>query len=190
MPVKEIIRLAHAQRHARARRRQPGRRAHDASTCAISTATSTSSPATRPTGRPASACSTPRSEHLDAMPPYQGGGDMIESVTVDRITYGKPPHKFEAGTPAIVRGDRARRRAQLHDAGRAREASRATRPSLEPMRTQRLAELPWLKIYGTAPGKGAIVSFTHRRAAPARHLDRSSTARASRCAPAITARSR
>ena len=40
--------------------------------------------------------------HLDAMPPYQGGGEMIESVTVDRVTYGKPPHKFEAGTPPIV----------------------------------------------------------------------------------------
>ena len=40
--------------------------------------------------------------HLDAMQPYQGGGEMIESVDNDRITYGKAPHKFEAGTPPIV----------------------------------------------------------------------------------------
>src|SRR5262245_32722317 len=39
-----------------------------------------------------------KKKHLDAMPPYQGGGDMIESVHVDRVTYGTPPHKFEAGT--------------------------------------------------------------------------------------------
>ncbi len=43
-----------------------------------------------------------KKKHLDAMPPYQGGGEMIELVEVDRITYGKHPHKFEAGTPAIV----------------------------------------------------------------------------------------
>ncbi len=43
-----------------------------------------------------------RREHLDAMPPYMGGGEMIESVTEDWVTYGAPPHKFEAGTPPIV----------------------------------------------------------------------------------------
>src|SRR5207344_1660910 len=43
-----------------------------------------------------------KKKHLEAMQPYQGGGEMIEIVEVDRITYGKLPHKFEAGTPAIV----------------------------------------------------------------------------------------
>src|SRR4029453_9564241 len=43
-----------------------------------------------------------KKKHLEAMPPYQGGGDMIESVHTDRVVYGKPPHKFEAGTPPIV----------------------------------------------------------------------------------------
>ena len=97
-------------------------------------------------------------KHLDAMQPYEGGGDMIESVAVDRITYGKPPHKFEAGTPAIVeaiglgaalnymmqvgRDHIARHEAELRDYAHAR-----------------LAELSWLKIYGTAPAKGAIISF-------------------------------
>ena len=60
-----------------------------------------------------------------------GGGEMIESVHSRRITYGKPPHKFEAGTPPIVRGDRARRGAQLHDAGRPRAHRRATRRSFQ-----------------------------------------------------------
>src|SRR5262244_1802440 len=40
--------------------------------------------------------------HLEAMPPFNGGGEMIREVFEDRITYGDPPHKFEAGTPAIV----------------------------------------------------------------------------------------
>ena len=41
-------------------------------------------------------------EHLAAMPPFNGGGEMIREVFEDRITYGEPPHKFEAGTPSIV----------------------------------------------------------------------------------------
>src|SRR6201988_1092281 len=43
-------------------------------------------------------------EHLEAMPPFNGGGEMIREVFEDRITYGEPPYKFEAGTPAIVQG--------------------------------------------------------------------------------------
>ena len=41
-------------------------------------------------------------EHLAAMPPFNGGGEMIREVFEDRVTYGEPPHKFEAGTPPIV----------------------------------------------------------------------------------------
>src|SRR5207248_8826701 len=41
-------------------------------------------------------------EHLAAMPPFNGGGEMIREVFEDRITYGDPPHRFEAGTPPIV----------------------------------------------------------------------------------------
>ena len=41
-------------------------------------------------------------EHLEAMPPFNGGGEMIREVFEDRITYGEPPHRFEAGTPPIV----------------------------------------------------------------------------------------
>ncbi len=48
-------------------------------------------------------------EHLVAMRPFNGGGEMIREVARDWVTYGDPPHKFEAGTPAIVEVDRARR---------------------------------------------------------------------------------
>ncbi len=95
---------------------------------------------------------------LEAMPPYEGGGDMIESVSVDRITYNKPPHKFEAGTPAIVEaiglGAALNYMMQL---GREKIARYET--EVGSYAAARLAELPWLKLYGTAPGKGAIFSF-------------------------------
>ena len=100
-----------------------------------------------------------KKQHLDALPPYEGGGDMIEHVAVDRITYNKTPHKFEAGTPAIVEAvglgaalnymmQVGRDKIVVHEAELAKYAQ------------ERLGALPWLKIYGTAPGKGAIVSFT------------------------------
>ena len=72
------------------------------STCRTSAAISTPSPATSSTGRAASACSTASTSILAAMPPFNGGGEMIREVFEDRITYGEPPHKFEAGTPPIV----------------------------------------------------------------------------------------
>jgi len=98
-------------------------------------------------------------KHLDAMPPYQGGGEMIESVARERITYGRTPHKFEAGTPAIV---------QAIGLGTAldymmqvgRERISAYERGLKDYAHQRLAELNWLKIHGQAGDKGAIVSFS------------------------------
>ena len=69
---------------------------------ATSTAISTPSPATSSTARPASACSRARRTLLEPMPPYQGGGDMIESVTFAKTTYAELPNKFEAGTPDIA----------------------------------------------------------------------------------------
>ncbi|MBN9281089.1 MAG: cysteine desulfurase, partial [Hyphomicrobium denitrificans] len=98
-------------------------------------------------------------EHLESMPPYEGGGDMIEHVSVDRITYAKPPHRFEAGTPAIV--EAVGLNAALNymmQIGRDRIARYEA--ELGAYAAERLSELPWLKLYGTAPGKGAIFSFT------------------------------
>jgi len=96
---------------------------------------------------------------LDAMRPYQGGGNMIESVHVDAIAYGKPPQKFEAGTPPIVEAiGLGAGLTYMMQVGRDRIARHEA--ELRTYAHQRLSELPWLKIYGTAPGKGAIVSFT------------------------------
>jgi cysteine desulfurase / selenocysteine lyase len=97
-------------------------------------------------------------KHLDAMPPYQGGGDMIESVHTDRITYGVPPHKFEAGTPPIVQAiGLGAALDYMMQVGRDRIAGHEA--ELKEYAHARLRELNWLKIYGNAKDKGAIVSF-------------------------------
>ena len=97
--------------------------------------------------------------HLDAMRPYQGGGNMIDSVHVDRITYTTAPQKFEAGTPAIAEAiGLGAALNYMMQVGRDRIARHEA--ELRMYAHARLSELPWLKIYGTSPGKGAIVSFT------------------------------
>jgi cysteine desulfurase/selenocysteine lyase len=93
------------------------------------------------------------------MPPYQGGGEMIESVHTDRIAYGKPPHKFEAGTPPIVQAiGLGAALDYMMQVGRERIA--AHEKSLKDYAHARLGELNWLKLHGTARDKGAIVSFS------------------------------
>jgi len=97
-------------------------------------------------------------EHLDAMPPFLGGGEMIESVTTDNVTYGVTPHRFEAGTPPIV---------QAIGLGAAldyvmqvgRDRIKAHENQLTAYAHDRLGELNYLKLYGTAQGKGSIVAF-------------------------------
>ncbi len=97
-------------------------------------------------------------KHLDAMPPYQGGGEMIEKVAVDEITYAPAPHKFEAGTPAIVEtvglGAALTYMMQV-----GREAIAAHEHEISDYAHARFAEFPWLTVYGKAPGKGAILAF-------------------------------
>ncbi len=98
-------------------------------------------------------------QHLDAMPPYQGGGEMIERVATDRITYGQPPHKFEAGTPPIVQAiGLGAALDYMMQVGRDRIA--AHEQSLKAYAHERLGQLNWLKIHGQAKDKGAIVSFS------------------------------
>lgn len=97
--------------------------------------------------------------HLERMPPYQGGGEMIEIVEVDRVTYAKPPHRFEAGTPAIVEVvGLGAALSYMMQIGRERIARHETEIGAYAM--HRLAGVPGLKIHGTAPHKGAIVSFS------------------------------
>ena len=93
------------------------------------------------------------------LPPFKGGGEMIEEVHFDRVTYGRAPQRFEAGTPPIIEAvglaaaldyinafDRDDLIGQEHD--------------LLNYATQKLEGLNWLKFQGSAPGKGAIISFT------------------------------
>ena len=83
---------------------------------------------------------------------------MIEHVAVDRITYGKTPHKFEAGTPPIVEAiGLGHALNYMMQVGRDQIARHEA--ELLAYAQGQMAELPWLKIYGTAPGKGGIVSF-------------------------------
>ena len=96
--------------------------------------------------------------HLSAMRPYQGGGDMIREVGFDTITYADPPHRFEAGTPPIVEGV-AWKAAFDYLAGLDRAGAHAHEQALLERATAKLQALNWVKIYGTAPGKGAIVAF-------------------------------
>jgi cysteine desulfurase / selenocysteine lyase len=100
-----------------------------------------------------------KKRHLEALPPYEGGGDMIETVTVDHVTYNKPPHKFEAGTPPIVEAiGLAAGLNYMMQVGREKIARHEAEIAV--YAGERLAALPWLKLYGTAPGKGAIFAFT------------------------------
>lgn len=100
-----------------------------------------------------------KKRHLDALPPYEGGGDMIETVTVDTVTYNKPPHKFEPGTPPIVEAiGLAAGLNYMMQVGREKIARHEA--ELAAYANERLSATPWIKLYGTAPGKGAIFAFT------------------------------
>ena len=99
-----------------------------------------------------------KKQHLDAMPPFLGGGDMIESVSKANVTYGKTPHKFEAGTPPIVQAiGLGAALDYMMQAGRERIA--AHEENLKNYAHERLGRFNWLKIYGQAKDKGAIISF-------------------------------
>jgi cysteine desulfurase/selenocysteine lyase len=117
-------------------------------------------------------------DHLAAMRPFMGGGEMIRDVFEDRVTYGDPPHKFEAGTPAIV---------QAIGLGAAidyvqsvgKERIRAHENDVVKYAHQRLGEINSLRIIGNAKEKASIVSFELKNAHPhdvATVIDRSGVA--------------
>src|SRR5215813_10251586 len=119
-----------------------------------------------------------RHAHLVAMPPFNGGGEMIREVFEDRVTYGDPPHKFEAGTPPIVQAiglgeaidyvtSIGKPRIRAHEAGLVCYAH------------DRLREINSIRILGTTVDKGPIVSFEMKNAHPhdvATIIDRSGVA--------------
>ena len=100
-----------------------------------------------------------KAERLAALPPYQGGGEMIGSVSWDAITYAEPPHRFEAGTPPILEAI-GLGAAVRWLSGLDRTAISAHEHSLYDHVRERLAGANWLRVLGEAPGKGAILSFT------------------------------
>jgi cysteine desulfurase/selenocysteine lyase len=106
-----------------------------------------------------------RYEHLAAMPPFNGGGEMIREVFEDRILYGEPPHKFEAGTPSIVQAIGLGAAIDyIGSIGKAR--IRAHEQTLGAYAQERLREINSLRIFGAAKDKGAIVSFEMKGAHP------------------------
>ena len=117
-------------------------------------------------------------EHLESMPPFNGGGEMIHEVFEDRITYGQPPHKFEAGTPAIVQAiGLAAALDYVNSVGK--ERIRSHENTLIKYAHERLGQINSLSIIGNAPDKGPIVSFELKGAHPhdvATIIDRSGIA--------------
>jgi cysteine desulfurase/selenocysteine lyase len=106
-----------------------------------------------------------RTEVLEHMPPYQGGGDMIERVSFAGTTYKEPPYRFEAGTPAIVEVIGLGAAIDyMNEAGWENILARE-HESLE-YGTKILGNVSGLKMYGTAPDKAAIFSFTINGAPP------------------------
>jgi cysteine desulfurase/selenocysteine lyase len=104
-------------------------------------------------------------EHLAAMRPFNGGGEMIREVHEDRVSYGEPPHKFEAGTPPIVQAIGLGAAIDyLQSVGKPR--IQAHERDLVGYAHERLREINSLRIIGQAKSKGAIVSFELKGAHP------------------------
>src|SRR4030081_3149888 len=103
--------------------------------------------------------------HLAAMPPFNGGGEMIREVSQDRVTYGEPPHRFEAGTPPIVQAIGLGAAIDyIESIGKTR--IRGHESGLVSYAHERLGEINSLGIFGPARQKGAIVSFELKGAHP------------------------
>jgi cysteine desulfurase / selenocysteine lyase len=96
---------------------------------------------------------------LDAMPPYQGGGDMISSVTFEKTTYNVLPYKFEAGTPNIAGGIGLKAAIDyVHGIGLPQ--IRRYEEELLALATEKVGAIPGVRLIGTARAKAAVLSFT------------------------------
>ncbi|MBC7167716.1 cysteine desulfurase [Phenylobacterium sp.] len=100
-----------------------------------------------------------KAERLADLPPYQGGGEMIGEVALERITYADPPHRFEAGTPPILEAIGLGAAIGWLN-GLDRRAAAEHEHRLYQRTIEGLSGANWLRIIGEAPGKGAILSFT------------------------------
>jgi cysteine desulfurase/selenocysteine lyase len=100
-----------------------------------------------------------KAERLAALPPYQGGGEMIGYVTTEEVTYADPPHRFEAGTPPILEAIGLGAAVDWL-CGLDRLAIAEHERRLYARVREGLAGANWLRVLGEAPGKGAILAFT------------------------------
>ena len=107
---------------------------------------------------------------LESLPPFLGGGEMIEEVTLDTVTYNQPPYRFEAGTPPIVQAIGLGAAIDYME-GIGRERIRAHEEALSAYAHERLSRINSLRIIGAAPGKGPIAVLHHERRARARRGD-------------------
>ena len=96
---------------------------------------------------------------LDAMPPYQGGGEMIARVTFEHTTYERLPFKFEAGTPDYV-GTHALAEALRYVNNLGMDQIHAHEAELTRYAMEQMQLIPGMHLYGTAPGKDAVVAFS------------------------------
>ncbi|HWA20045.1 MAG TPA: cysteine desulfurase [Devosia sp.] len=99
-----------------------------------------------------------RYDLLEAMQPYQGGGEMIDVVTEDEVTYNNPPHRFEAGTPPIVQAIGLGAAIDYVE-GLGREAIAAHEHEVAGYAAERLKRINSLRLIGDAPGRGGIFAF-------------------------------
>ena len=100
---------------------------------------------------------------LEALPPYAGGGEMIETVTRETVAYNTPPQRFEAGTPPIAQAVGLGAALDYIDSV-GRNAIRAYEAELTAYAMERLAAIDGLRIFGKAPEKGPILSFDMKAA--------------------------
>jgi cysteine desulfurase/selenocysteine lyase len=99
-----------------------------------------------------------RPEILEDMPPFLGGGDMISSVTFERSTWARVPHKFEAGTPAIVEAIGLKRAIEWVEAI-GYDAISAHEAALTDHALARLADVKGMRVLGHAQDRGGVISF-------------------------------
>jgi cysteine desulfurase/selenocysteine lyase len=117
-------------------------------------------------------------ERLAALAPFEGGGEMIDIVERERVTYNEPPHRFEAGTPPIIEAIGLKAAIDWFQAND-RAAIEAHEAALRDRAMEGLRALNWIKLHGAAADKGAIVAFSVDGAHPhdvAQILDRQGVA--------------
>lgn len=102
---------------------------------------------------------------LNAMPPYQGGGEMIQQVTFEKTTYNELPFKFEAGTPAVSDVIGLQTAIQYIEEIGVENILQHEQKLLQ-YATQQLSTIEGIRIYGTAPQKAAIISFNLEKIHP------------------------